>query len=330
MQRRLGLVRCCDCRLRFINPRPDTATLTAFYRGRGHDYHNAETSLSAGARGELLIDRIEQAMPTDVPRRMLDYGCGGGGFVRQAAARGWDARGYEPDPRGADACRRAGLEFAGSLDDLPPATFGVVTLHHVFEHLENPAAALAEVRRLLAPGGMVFIEVPNVGSLRARLSWPFLSRRFGVDERHRAFPIHLSYFSPRTLGGLLRRAGWAVERRFTLGLGIEELFCRAEEPAPATAAAPEPALAPIPISTPRPTPTPARHGGGRLRFVKSAVKAMILGTGLGENLCVLARPVSPAAQPAAGAFVRALQKPTSHQHRPATAIAAPRGLERGL
>jgi hypothetical protein len=173
---------------------------------------------------------------------------------------------------------------------------------------------------------MVFIEVPNVGSLRARLSCPILSRRFGVDERHRAFPIHLSYFSPRTLGVLLRRAGWEVERRFTLGLGVEELFCRAEKAAPATPR-------PVPADAPRPTSAPARRSGGRLRVLKGAVKAMILGTGLGENLCVLARPVSPApapaAQPAAGAG--AFERSIPHQpHRPATAIAAPRGLERGL
>jgi hypothetical protein len=63
-----------------------------------------------------------------------------------------------------------------------------------------------------------------VASLRARLSIPWLSGRFGLDERHRAFPIHLFYFEPRTLKRMVARAGFEVTALETYGIGLDELF----------------------------------------------------------------------------------------------------------
>jgi 2-polyprenyl-3-methyl-5-hydroxy-6-metoxy-1,4-benzoquinol methylase len=282
---RLGLVRCRTCGLRLVNPRPDAAALERFYGRDDYECHQADGSASAGAKGRFLLDRIEAALPPGAPRTLLDYGAGGGAFLRLARARGWDVRGYEPGRQGLEVCRAAGLDVTDRLDALPAAHFGMVTLHHVFEHLEDHAAALDAVRRLLAPGGRLFIEVPNVGSLRARLSPQAMSRRFGFDERHRAFPVHLSYFNSKTLRRLLARLGWEVERQFTNGLGIEGLISRPDSPArvrePERAADAAPAAAAAPRDRPR-----------RLGFLRSAVKAAILDTGLGENLCVFARPES--------------------------------------
>jgi SAM-dependent methyltransferase len=283
---RVGLARCRSCGLRLVSPRPDSDALAAFYSGTAHDYHDSDSSLSAGARGELLLARIEQTLPSDVPRTLLDYGCGGGGFLRQAAARGWTVQGFEPAARGLEACRRGGLDVVDSLEGIPAGSVGVVTLHHVFEHLEDPAAVLDAIRRLLAPGGLLFLEVPNVGSLRARLSFDVLSRRIRVDERYRAFPIHLNYFQPRTLKRLLERAGWVIVRRFTLGLGIEELFYRDDDGSSAEA------TTNVLVGVAEPS-RPRRRGGLASRAIRGAVKGLILGTGLGENLCVLARPAVP-------------------------------------
>lgn len=282
---RLGLVRCRTCGLRLVSPRPDAAALERFYGRDDYECHQADGSASAGAKGEFLLDRIGQALPEGAPRTLLDYGAGGGAFLRQARARGWEARGYEPGRRGLEVCGAAGLDVTDRLEDLPAAHFGMVTLHHVFEHLEDHAAALKQIGRVLAPGGLLFIEVPNVGSLRARLSPPLMSRRFGFDERHRAFPVHLTYFSSGTLRRLLRRFGWSVEREFTNGLGIEGLISRAE--APAVPRDPEPRAHASP-----PDAAPRRERPRRLRFLRSAVKAAILDTGLGENLCVFARPAA--------------------------------------
>ncbi|MDG1894377.1 MAG: class I SAM-dependent methyltransferase [Fuerstiella sp.] len=117
-----------------------------------------------------------------------------------------------------------GLEVTDKLTELPSGAFGLITLHAVFEHLANPTEVLDEIRRFLAPDGRLYIEVPNVRALRARLAIPLLSRRFGVDERYRAYPIHLMYYSECTLRKMLEKAGWVVEKSFTLGLGMDEFF----------------------------------------------------------------------------------------------------------
>jgi hypothetical protein len=104
--------------------------------------------------------------------------------------------------------------------------FSLITLHSVFEHVPDAAATLADIRPLLAPDGRVFILVPNAGSLRARLALPTFSRRFGVDERHRAFPIHLTYYTSKTLCRTLRCSGFEAIDTFTVGMGIDEFWLR--------------------------------------------------------------------------------------------------------
>lgn len=144
-----------------------------------------------------------------------------------AGSRGWDVHGFEPGRRGLETCRGLDLDVTDDVNEIPSDRFGLVTLHHVLEHIVTPVEALRGLKRLLAPGGRLFVEVPNVASLRARLASPMLSRRFGVDERYRAFPIHLMYYTGSTLRAVLERSGWEVDAMFTMGLGMDEFFTRA-------------------------------------------------------------------------------------------------------
>lgn len=277
----LGLVRCRDCSLVYINPRPSAERLSAFYSSDTYPCHDAAGSSSAGGKADYLLNLIERHFPADAPKTLLDYGAGGGGFLLDARRRGWLVRGFEPGRRGMETCRAAGLDVTNRLEDLPPATFGLVTLHHVFEHIANPGDTLDLIRPLVAPGGRLFIEVPNVKSLRARMAAPFLSQRYPVDERHRAFPVHLMYYSVRTLRAMLAKSGWVTESTFTVGMGVDRFFLR-----PEPVAAEETARA----NNPSP-PHPLRRAGKRK--LRHRIRDAFLGAGLGENLAVLARPASP-------------------------------------
>lgn len=288
---RIGMMNCRDCGLDFVNPRPSSDRLGAFYNGTTYDCHDTSGSSSAGATADFLLDRIIPHLPASAPRSVLDYGAGGGGFLLHMRERGWKARGFEPGQRGRESCLAAGLDVTGDPDTLPTGEFGLVTLHHVFEHLESPDEALSIVRRVLAPEGRLFIEVPNQSSLRARLALPSLSSRMRVDERYRAFPIHLAYYNADTLERVLANSGWKVEHSFTAGMGLDEYLVESEAPArpapsvEATPAIPATAAAAPAAATPAATASaPARP---RLRHrVRDAYLAM----GLGENLAVLARP----------------------------------------
>lgn len=280
---KLGLVDCRDCGLAFVNPRPAAPQLASFYNGNTYDCHETAGSASSGQVAEFLMSRIEPQLPADAPRTLLDYGAGGGGFLLDMRARGWDVRGFEPGLRGRAACQVAGLDVTGDAATLPSSAFGLVTMHHVFEHLEDPGDALSIVRRVLAPDGRLFIEVPNLRSLRARLALPPLSRRLRVDERFRAFPIHLAYYSVDTLTRLLARHGWIVQTSFTVGMGLDEYLVAPPRPAPRSqgASAPPTAAAARPPASARP---------GWLRGLRRRVRDAYLGMGIGENLAVIARP----------------------------------------
>ena len=97
-------------------------------------------------------------------RRILDIGCGVGAFVRRL-------RDFTPEVYGFDIDRESVVTGAEELPNLalavgehmpyPDASFDVIFLHEVLEHVDNDVATLKEARRVLAPGGRVVIFVPN-------------------------------------------------------------------------------------------------------------------------------------------------------------------------
>ena len=274
LQGKLGLVRCRSCGLVFTNPRPSSGRLSAFYSGDTYSCHEATGSASAGAKADFVLKRIANYLPPEAPRTLLDYGAGGGGFLSHARNNGWKVRGFEPGKRGLESCRQAELDVTDKLENLSPAEFGLVTLHHVFEHLANPTEVLDGVRHFLAREGRLYIEVPNVRSMRARLAIPFLSRRFQIDERYRAYPIHLVYYSDRTLREMLGKVGWTVEATFTIGLGLDEFFIRRETSHKQTTR---------PGKSNSVLPPPKRRLRHKLRDA-------FLTLGIGENLAAIAYP----------------------------------------
>lgn len=270
----IGLVRCRSCSLVFTNPRPASECLSEFYSGPTYVCHEASGAAAEATRATVVLDRIERRLPAGIKRTLLDYGAGGGGFLLHARSRGWEVQGFEPGRRGLETCAAAGLKVTSELATLRDGAFGVLTMHHVLEHLADPAAALYEARRFLAPGGKLYVEVPNARSLRAMLATPFLSRACGFDERYRAFPIHLMYYTARTLRAMLKKSGWVVEAAFTNGIGLDELR-----------------LSPVPPSLPRgpqARKNPALPAGSRR--LRHRLRDVFLGLGLGENLAVVARP----------------------------------------
>jgi O-antigen chain-terminating methyltransferase len=139
---------------------------------------------------------------------ILDLGCGRGELLLLLREAGVEATGVEGDPALAEAARRRGLDVVEGdvfevLEDQAPESRGAVTAMHLFEHL-TPArlvAVLAEIRRVLRPGGLLIIECPNPHSLRVGASL------FWQD------PTHQRPLLPETLELMLRAAGFEFDRR---------------------------------------------------------------------------------------------------------------------
>jgi 2-polyprenyl-3-methyl-5-hydroxy-6-metoxy-1,4-benzoquinol methylase len=133
---------------------------------------------------------------------LLDVGAGMGYFVGAASAAGFDAVGVEPSRRGADAANarlERGRVIQGTIDDLPAgATFDVITLWDVIEHVEMPMELIQQAAGRLSPGGWLVIETGNYQSndrIKNGTSWWAFH------------PEHRWYFAPPVIEGLMRRAG---------------------------------------------------------------------------------------------------------------------------
>ncbi len=160
-----------------------------------------------GSREEIRhrLDRYLPDLQSSPP--VLDLGCGRGELLLLLREAGVEATGIEGDAALAGAARRRGLaviegDVLGVLRGLENDAWGVVTAIHLFEHFAPPvlAAVLAEIRRVLRPGGVLIVECPNPHSLRVG------GTLFWQD------PTHLSPLLPETLEPLLRAAGLPPSR----------------------------------------------------------------------------------------------------------------------
>ena len=272
LQSSLGLSRCRSCRFIFTNPRPSNEFLYRFYSGATYDCHNADETPVAQNHARFLLTRLGSSGETSSAKRLLDYGCGGGFLLRQALQAGWEALGYDPGQRAIEVCRQQNFPVTGELADLRGQKFDAIVLSHVFEHVADHGELLSFLAGILSPGGKLFIEVPNATSLRSRLSTAFCSRHLGFDERYRAFPIHLSYFTRDTLRRVLRKHGFDCVGVETLGVGLEELRVGNGQGGPAG----------------KPQPQTARSA--RPSRWKAAIKKVYFAVGFGENILAICQP----------------------------------------
>jgi SAM-dependent methyltransferase len=223
-ERYYELGRCSTCGYAFVvEPWLDYANIydEAYYAGQGADrLVDYSFELRQPDRTIRLyewqgIARIVKDLVGELTdRRWLDYGCGNGGLVRylretQAA----ETFGFE---QGAIAERARALGIP-MLDERElgeqEASFDIVSAIEVMEHTVDPVGELRKIRRLLRPGGLLFLTTGNARPYAERLQkWSYVTPE-----------IHISLFEPRTLHHAMTEAGFRPEYR-SLGYGFDEIL----------------------------------------------------------------------------------------------------------
>lgn len=218
---RFDVLRCSGCGLAQTNPRPTRAGVQRYYPSSYAPFTQREFR-----RGRLfrllrwlawlpypLRYGPEQAVSASAQPcgRVLDVGCGSGVLLAELAQLGWEVWGIEPDRRTAHAVTAdldlpADRIFDGTAEEanFPAASFDLVTMSHVLEHIHDPAAVLAKVHGWLRPDGVLRVWVPNIASPESRF---FRRWWHGLDV-----PRHLYHFDKPSLSTMLVENGFRVER----------------------------------------------------------------------------------------------------------------------
>lgn len=217
---------CPDCQSVFLNPMPSPEEVNSFYP---EDYSvfdeasrirkvsplkqailktkHAYTHLKPGSSYELLAKLIAPLYRMDKPDyidggNLLDVGCGNGRYLNTMRFLGWQVQGVELSENGFKVCQTADLDvhhgdiFSAKFAD---DSFDVITVRHVIEHIREPHPFMAELARVLRPGGRLIIETPNSDALGRA----YMGAKWYAND----VPRHLILFAPDNLNRLAKEYG---------------------------------------------------------------------------------------------------------------------------
>ncbi len=149
--------------------------------------------------------------------RLLDVGCGPGKLLRVLRDWGWDTYGVDFSPVAVEYARKKhNLKVdLGTIHDAkyPANHFDVVMFNHCLEHVYDPIESLMEAHRILKPGGVLQITIPNADSFEAHV--------FGKWWVQWDVPRHLHHFTRTTMSRTLVKTGF---QPVTIGTGTGTAF----------------------------------------------------------------------------------------------------------
>jgi 2-polyprenyl-3-methyl-5-hydroxy-6-metoxy-1,4-benzoquinol methylase len=204
---------CNNCQLRFTQNVPGENEIGSYYQAGSYISH---TNTKQGIINKLyhavrkhtlntkknLIQKVS-GLQTG---HLLDVGAGTAAFINTMQMAGWRITGIEPD----EATRKRAAELhavvllqQNALFKLPAQHYDVVTMWHVLEHVQHLHEYIAQIKKILKPGGKLLIAVPN-----------YTSKDAGIYKQHWAaydVPRHLYHFSPNSIKILMQQHGLQVK-----------------------------------------------------------------------------------------------------------------------
>ena len=195
---------CLNCGLLYTMPRPSKDKIGEYYKSEEYYSHQENKKgfiprLYEKVKKVNLKHKYELATKGLSTGKLLDIGCGVGDFLHTAEAQGWQCTGVEPSEEAKAIARQrtqAKLLSSEDQEQLPDASFDVITLWHVLEHVDDLRWQVAQLQRLIKPNGRIVIAVPNYKSYDGQ----FYKEHWAAYD----VPRHLSHFNRITLAKILK------------------------------------------------------------------------------------------------------------------------------
>ncbi len=205
-------LRCPSCGTGRIAALPSPATLQRRYATEyPARYDPGRVGAGRVAMFDAVRDRVARLVSATA---VLDIGCGGGHLLRSASQHGWKPFGVDWSADACAACRAAGIPAVQADADALPyrdACMEVVFLLNLLDHTPDPWRVIQEAHRILAPGGLLVIRVPNAAFHR---TWVRCLSMLGLCARWRNWDrapiLHLFAFPAAGLRRIARRGGFQV------------------------------------------------------------------------------------------------------------------------
>ena len=207
-QEEFEIFECDHCHLLFTTPRPTPDKIGEYYKSDEYYSHQQNTKgfiprIYEFVKSFNIKHKVNLALK-DLPQgRLLDIGCGVGDFLLEVKNKGWQIVGIEPsDDAKTIAQQRLGIRphdpaESKNMDD---ASFDVITLWHVLEHVDDLKSQISELYRLLKPNGRLIIALPNYQSFDSQ----YYKDKWAAWD----VPRHLNHFSKDTLCSILTESNF--------------------------------------------------------------------------------------------------------------------------
>lgn len=201
---------CPNCGLLFTEPRPAPDVIGKYYQSEDYYSHQQNKkgfipriyervkSINIKNKVKMAIDGLPQGS-------LLDIGCGVGDFLCQVKKENWNVVGIEPSDTAKDiAEQRLGFRpiSPSEYNSFSDASFDVITLWHVLEHIDDLHFQTSEFERLLKPGGRLVIALPNYQSFDCQ----YYRDKWAAWD----VPRHLNHFSQKSLQNMIVSQGFSI------------------------------------------------------------------------------------------------------------------------
>jgi len=179
----------------------DKNSILSYYQNNYfHDYAADQSKRDEINFNNQILDIIERYHKKG---RLLDAGCGCGFFLHQAKKRGWNVYGVDPSEESITVARgMLGNDvFVGTIQELEKsASFEVVTMINVIDHISRPCKDIRHSIHLLQPGGLLYLRFPNgqfhrsIIKMRVKITQKPILNRFLVFHEYSFTPFFIRNF----------------------------------------------------------------------------------------------------------------------------------------